>query len=63
MSPAYAELTPEQRRSLVVAANSGRTFKAIAKRVGDWVSGPYATEQQREELAELILRGVGDDAD
>jgi hypothetical protein len=44
-------------RAAMRPVNSARAYHALWRRVDEWLTRDYVTDQQREELAELILRG------
>ncbi len=49
--------TPDEMRAAMRPVNGARAYHALRRRVDEWLTRDYVTDQQREELAELILRG------
>ncbi len=50
--------TPEDWRAHLAPAISARSYKAITRRVAEWAARDYVTDEQRRQVANLILRYV-----
>jgi hypothetical protein len=44
----------EERRAAMFPVISGRSYRAVLRRIDAWIASGYATEEQRRALADWI---------